>query len=188
MTHNTHRLRCAAAMLIGLVVWALPAERAAADLVLTIDTAAQTYRLTGSDSTTPFPGDDSDFSQWINSIGGISTLTSFTHTIATANPDPLTLTQLRLYEGYVDIVLDWGASGVGPQSFSGNGIAYSYAAASPAQKAYFEGLIGDTLEPAFAHNLEPIPVVGVPEPASAMLLAVGAVALLRRRRRGRAVR
>lgn len=183
MNHAAYTVRMSLVCFVTLGAIGFAQTDARAALVLEVNPAAMTYRVTGSQSLTPFFGDDSDFSQWTNYSGALAPVSLFDGSFATASPDPLTLTRLRLFDGGTDLIVDWGVSDVGPQTVTGNGLVLSYAGASPTQKAYLQSIIGQSLEPVFGHEGDPIAIVGVPEPASAMLLSLGGMILLRRRRR-----
>ncbi|WP_197530915.1 PEP-CTERM sorting domain-containing protein [Bythopirellula polymerisocia] len=183
MEHSRRLLRCIVPQLAVVLACALMTGESRAGLVLAVDPVAMTYQLNGMAEFTPFFGDDSDFGQWgIASGGSFGALTSFDSTFATASPNGLALTRLRLFDTATDLIVDWGVSGVGQQQVFGNGQIISYAGASVTQKSYFESIIGQSLTPIPSLSAEPIPVVSVPEPTSLALLGLAGAVLLRPRR------
>ncbi|MBI1337466.1 MAG: PEP-CTERM sorting domain-containing protein [Phycisphaera sp.] len=170
------------AVCVTLLTGILMPIQARGGLMITVDPVGMTYRLTGSDTFAPFGGDESDFAQWTH-LDGMATgaPTQLDNSVATAAPNTLALTRLRLFDHLVDLILDWGVSGVGEQTVLGDGLIYSYAGATATQKNYLQSIIGQTLTP-YSIAADPIPVVAVPEPASAALLVLGVTAMLMRRR------
>ena len=193
------------AKLIGTVavISALFATSAHAQLVIGIDTAAETLTLSGSDSGTLdgflVPSQDAYRAQWeavnlgdsdqpsesigltpanVSSSGGGPVITGGLLTSAIA--------WTRAEGGAMVLNLYFGDAASTPASQTINffGPAISYSSLDSVNKANFESLIGSSLTLSRGSGFGDIQVQAIPEPsASSLVVGLGLFGLLTRRRR-----
>ena len=166
------------------------ATTAQAELVLSIDSSAKNFSLTGSDTGEVVPDLGTVYLYWEKSDGGgagglglYDSKTAFTTSVGQpgASHDII----LNLSTGADKIFLNLFMTVADTMTITGTGVPYSYADFSAGAMSRFESLIGSSLQsPAFYPGWGSISVV-VPEPTSAALFAVGLAgcALVRRRSR-----
>ena len=174
---------------IVLFISFLNCQTSCGDLVLSIDTAAETLSLTGSTTGQP---DSNGSVAWLDGTTGFGAFgagivdlsNAFTSAPASAGPEP----QLFLFVDVDFALLEVsGANANGSQAvFSGIGAlqSVSYADLTNDQKLRLEGLIGNSLGLDSGSGFDPVSVVSaVPEPSSSALVLFLAVGVARSRYR-----
>ncbi|MBN8247358.1 MAG: hypothetical protein J0L84_07930 [Verrucomicrobia bacterium] len=142
-----------------------------AQLVMTIDTTAKTYTLSGSDSGfTDFAG----LISWavVGPVTDVSQTISVNSTGYSLNPGPAVAGSLNF--GYDILMVDPGSvtltffSSPGAQIFSGLGTPTSYAGASAINQAVLESLIGQTMPLVVGSGFQGVSIVPEPHEYAAM--------------------
>ncbi|GHB89918.1 PEP-CTERM sorting domain-containing protein [Cerasicoccus arenae] len=188
---------------IGLSISLLVASTASqAALVLSLDTTAKTFSLTGSDTGTPSDIFGQGLVGWVlNGLGGSGTDTlanydndvSFTTNVGTPGNSILAsdITIATDDSAGGTVVLYLGMSSPALQTLTGTGAFQSYSSVSPGALARFESTIGMSLplNPGLGTGFSSISVVSaaaIPEPstyiAGAGFLALAGFMAYRRRK------
>ena len=171
----------AAALALGLMA----VSSASGALIMTIDSSAKTFWLSGSDSGTT--GDDGQVG-WTIAIASTATQWVVGSLFDVSGVPTAGSQYLALFGSSGGAALSVGALGANytPVTFTGTETAYSYASFDAASIAELESWDGKTLSLSSltkASGFSNIAVNVVPEPTSAALLGLGAAALALRRRR-----
>ena len=176
------------ALPLGLALGFFFAAPCSASLVLTINTGLQSFSYSGSDTGTLGTAKGTGILVWTDADS--SNPTSIPLTGLSWSGDGLIdadNTYTAIFDSSngaadalrVQVFFSGGSGAEG--TLTADSTVYSYAGASLQERAYFESLIGSSVPLDAGSGFSPIAVV--PEPSASLLSLLGAVIILRRRRR-----
>lgn len=181
----------------ALLVLALGASTASADLILTLDPTTETATISGTDSGnigTALGG----YIRWTGSVSGMPNGVSFPDFIANPATDAPVQTTAGVRPAYGHFRTFSGGAQLefrnfvvtGSQSLESTGISFSYSYLSAAARASISLLDGATLPVQASGDMNgwnsvTIEIAAIPEPTSIVLVVIGVAGLcvMRRRRR-----
>lgn len=169
---------------ILLLALSLSLAPASAQLLLTVDAAAKTLSFSGSDTGTPPSGAGRKRVIWTGGTGPFTTTSLDLESLFDITGNSFDASNILLIYDNGGLGLNLTFTEEGQTTLTGNGSTLSYDVYSESQKAVLEASNGNVMVlGGSSSGWSSINVEVVPEPASGLLLGLGAAALLLRRRR-----